>query len=167
VTGLDIAIIVLLGASTAVSLVRGIMREVLSLVAWAAAFGVAVLYVDRVSGLFAGFIHIAWLRYVVGFLLILIATLIVASMLSRFISMVVKTSGMGINDRLLGMVFGFARGIVVVALLTVLMSAMPVVHEAWWKESKLIPYFRGGTQWLMKYAPRAEIDHVMDNLSHP
>lgn len=166
-TWLDITIVVLLAVSTVVSLVRGMTREVLSLAAWIVAFGMAIFYANRVSGLFSGFVHVPWLRYVGSFLLVLVAALLLASMLSRFIGMAIKTSGMGMGDRLLGMVFGFVRGIVVVALLTVLMSTMPVADEAWWKESKLMPYFRGGTQWLMKYVPRAEINHVVDDAGHP
>lgn len=163
-TWLDYAVIAVLVVSTLVSLMRGIVKEVLSLAAWAVAFGVAWYYANGVATLFAGYVQVAWLRYVVSFLIILLATLLLASMFSRFIGMVVKTSGMGVSDRLWGMVFGLARGVVVVSLLTVVISAMPVRDEPWWKESVLLPYFLGATQWLMDRVPQADIENAVERL---
>ncbi len=156
--------IAVLAASTLVSLVRGIVKEVLSLAAWVVAFGVAWYYANGVAKMFSAYLHVAWLRYVASFLIILLATLLLASMFSRFLSMVVKTSGMGLGDRLWGMVFGLARGVLVVSLLTVVISAMPVRDEPWWKESVLLPYFLGATHWLMKRVPQAEIQDAVGSL---
>jgi len=164
VTWIDYAMIAVLAVSTLVSLMRGIVKEVLSLAAWAVAFGVAWYYSNGVAKMFSAYLHVAWLRYVASFLIILLATLLLASMFSRLIGMVIKTSGMGLSDRLWGTVFGFARGIVVVALLTVVISAMPVRDEPWWKESLMLPYFLGATQWLMKRVPQAEIQNVMESV---
>lgn len=164
VTWIDFAIIALVLLSTLISLVRGIVKEVLSLASWAVAFGVAVYYANRLAAMFAGFIHVGWLRYVVGFLLILVATLLLASLLSRLIGVVVKTSGLGVTDRLLGMAFGFARGLVIVGMLTVMMSVMPVTDEAWWKGSALLPWFRGATQWLTDHAPKADMKDLIGRL---
>lgn len=163
-TWIDYAMIAVLAVSTLVSLMRGIVKEVLSLAAWAVAFGVAWYYSNGVAKMFSAYLHVAWLRYVASFLIILLATLLLASMFSRLIGMVIKTSGMGLSDRLWGTVFGFARGIVVVALLTVVISAMPVRDEPWWKESLMLPYFLGATQWLMKRVPQAEIQNVMESV---
>lgn len=163
-TWLDYTMIAVLAVSTLVSLVRGIAKEMLSLAAWAVSFGVAWYYANGVAKLFSAYLHVAWLRYVASFLIILVATLLLASMISRFIGMVVKTSGMELGDRLWGMVFGLARGVVVVSLLTVVISAMPVRDEPWWKESLLLPYFLGATQWLMKRVPHADIQDAVESL---
>ena len=163
---IDVVIIALVLLSTLISLMRGIVKEVLSLVSWVAAFGVAVYYANRLAAMFAGFIHVGWLRYVAGFLLILVATLLLASVLSRFIGAVVKTSGLGASDRVLGMVFGFARGLVLVGMLTVVISAMPVTEEPWWKNSVLLPWLRGATQWLTDHAPKTDIKDVIGPLGH-
>lgn len=163
-TWLDYALLVLVVLSTLISLVRGIVKEVLSLAAWVVAFGVAVYYANRLAAVFAAYVHVGWLRYVASFLLILVATLLLASMFSRFIAMVVKTSGLSATDRLLGMAFGLARGLVVAGMLTVLISAMPVEDESWWKESRLLPYFRGATQWLGDYVPKVEIKDAIGHI---
>jgi membrane protein required for colicin V production len=163
VTWLDFTFIAVVALSTLISLVRGIVKEVLSLAAWVVAFGVAWYYANGIANVFAAYLHVAWLRYVLSFLSILLVTLLLTSMLSRFIGMAIKSSGMGMSDRLMGMVFGFARGIVVVALLTVMISAMPVREEPWWKESMLMPYFLGATQWLMNRVPQAEIHKAIED----
>lgn len=165
-TWVDFAIVALVLLSTLISLVRGIVKEVLSLAAWAAAFGAAVYYANRLAAMFAGYVDSGWLRYVAGFVLILVAALLAATALTRLIGTVVKTSGLRPADRLLGMVFGFARGLVLAAMLTVVMSAMPVADEPWWTGSTLLPWFRGATQWLTDHAPTADLRDVVQSPVH-
>lgn len=165
-TWIDFAIVALVLLSTLISLVRGIVKEVLSLTAWVAAFGAAVYYANRLAAMFAGYIHAGWLRYVVGFVLILVAALLVATALTRLIGVVMKTSGLRPADRLLGMVFGFARGLVLAGMLTVVMSVMPVADEPWWKGSMLLPWFRDATQWLTDHAPKADLKDVVGSLGN-
>lgn len=164
-TGLDIAILILLGLSTLISVVRGIVREVLSLMSWVLAFGIALIYAEDVSALFDGFVSVVWLRYMLGFLSIFVVTLLAASLISRFAAMLIKTTGLKKTDRMLGMVFGFARGIVIVAVLVILGTATPVQEENWWQNSRLLPYINSATHWAMDFVPRADISHVVKDIN--
>lgn len=156
-TPVDIAIVALIALSALLSLMRGAVREVISLAAWVAAFAVALMYADALARHFAGYIHVPWLRYVLSFLLLLIGAVLLASLAGKLLATAVKSSGLGWTDRLLGVVFGVVRGLIVIAVLTVLVGTMPVRQEAWWKQSRLLPYFSGATQKLMAEVPRADI----------
>lgn len=163
-TAIDIVFAVLIAVSALISLVRGAVREVISLAAWVGAFWVAAAYSNALARWFAGFVHVPWLAYVMSFVLLLAATVLVVSLAGRLLSMALKTSGLGWTDRLLGMVFGLARGLVVAAMLTIMITAMPVQQEAWFKQSRLLPYFNGATQKLLAKIPRAEIKQAMGRL---
>mgnify|MGYP001547231626 CR=1 FL=1 len=156
-TPVDIAIVAVIALSALVSLVRGAVREVISLAAWVVSFAIALMYADTVARHFAGLVHVPWLRYVLSFVLLLVTAVLLASLAGRLLAMAVKSSGLGWTDRLLGMVFGLARGLIVVAVLTVLIGAMPVQQAGWWKQSRLLPYFNGATQKLMAEVPRDDI----------
>jgi membrane protein required for colicin V production len=78
----------------------------------------------------------------VAFVLLFGLTLIVGSMVNYLFYELVKMTGLTGTDRALGVVFGLARGVIIVmALLIFLPMLMPVQQDSWWQESILIPQF--------------------------
>jgi membrane protein required for colicin V production len=60
----------------------------------------------------------------------------------------VEGSGLSGSDRLLGMVFGLARGFALVTLVVLLLGFTPFRRDPWWHESRLMPNFEAGAHWL-------------------
>jgi membrane protein required for colicin V production len=73
----------------------------------------------------------------------------------------VEGSGLSGSDRLLGMVFGLARGLALVTLVVLLLGFTPFRHDPWWGESRLLPNFEVGARWLGDRLP-AEVAKYLE-----
>lgn len=151
--GLDIAIGVIILASTLIGLMRGFVREALSLVSWILAFWIAWFYAQPASGLFEELLNNASLQVIVAFTTLFLATLVVASLLSHLLHKVVTRIGLAGPDRGLGLLFGSLRGGVIVAVVILLMRTTPLPAESWWQESMLVGYFERGAVLMLSLLP--------------
>lgn len=143
----DWAILGIIAVSTAVSLLRGFVREALSLATWILAFVVARLYHGQMASLLSEVIETPSIRLLAGFVILFVASLIVGSLLSSLIAALVKVTGLTGTDRVLGMVFGLFRGVLLVVVAMAILRLTPVVSDPWWKESLLIPHFEKIERW--------------------
>ena len=152
----DWAILTVVGLSTLLSLLRGFIKEALSLVGWVLAFLVALIFADRLAYLLANSIENPTGRYLVSFAGLFVLTLIAVGLLAKLLQNLVEFAGLGGLDRVLGMAFGFARGVfLVLAAITMLRPAFQLERFEWWQQSMLLPHlllmegwFRGITGWL-------------------
>jgi membrane protein required for colicin V production len=138
----DIGILAIIGVSTLISLFRGFVREVLSLVAWAVAFWVAITFSPQVAGLFAAQISVPSARTFLAFGALFVATLFVGGLVNFVIGRLIAATGLTATDRLLGIFFGLARGIAIVTVLVLLAGLTPLPRDPWWHESQFIPHFQ-------------------------
>lgn len=147
----DYSILAIIGLSILISLVRGFVREAMSLVVWIAAFFIASLFYHKLAGVFTG-IEDPLLRNAAAIAALFVATLVLGGLATYVISQLVEKTGLGGFDRLLGMIFGALRGVLVVtALLFALNKFMHFSDAPWWKASKLVPQFRVVEQWFFEY----------------
>lgn len=138
----DWTIVAILGVSCVFSLLRGFVKEALSLAAWICATFVAVAFHERLAVVFARWIETPSLRLILAFAALFIATLLIGAIINKLIGTLIAASGLGGIDRLLGTVFGLARGLLIVfALVIWLPMALPVKSDGWWSQSALIPHF--------------------------
>ena len=137
----DWTIITVVGISMLLSLLRGFIREAMSLVGWVLAFLVAMLFGDRLAYLLAGSIDDATGRYVVAFAALFVITLITVGLVARLLQSLIAFAGLGFLDRLLGMGFGFARGVfVLLAAVVMLRPLLQPERFGWWQQSVLLPH---------------------------
>ena len=134
-SGADGIIVAVVGLSTAIGLVRGLAREVMSVIVWVTAVVAALLLggpVARVLEIGAGFGTAA------GFAIVFVAVLIAGAIVQRMLAKLVRSTGIGGTDRMLGSLFGALRGGLVV--LVALIALRPFAETtAWWLESALVP----------------------------
>ena len=147
-TAVDWVIIVVLAVSTLLSLWRGFVREALSLAGWVAAFLVANLFVDQMASLLAGTIDNITGRYVAAYAILFVATLIMATFAAYIAGQLVKATGLSVLDRVLGTVFGFSRGIIIILVCVfVLRQLVPPPDLLWLDQSALMPHVDMLGQW--------------------
>jgi len=145
----DWVIVVVLTASVILSLWRGFTREAISLGGWVAAFLLANLFAAQLSTVLAAWIDNITGRYVVAYAALFIATLVLAGILSRLARQVVKVSGLSLLDRLLGTVFGFARGVILVLVAVYLLRQIaPPQNLTALAQSQLMPHIDMLVQWV-------------------
>ncbi|MEX1665720.1 MULTISPECIES: CvpA family protein [Zhongshania] len=145
----DWAILAVISASALISLIRGFVKEALSLLTWAVAFFIAVAFHPQAVALLESLIDKVYLREILAYILVFITVLVVGSLITHIIAVMVKRTGLSGTDRLLGMIFGTARGLIVVLAALVLLPSLltGVENDQWWKESQLVPEFLLMKDW--------------------
>ncbi|MCC7486101.1 MAG: CvpA family protein [Burkholderiales bacterium] len=136
-TALDFVVLVIIGLSILLSVIRGLVREVLALLAWAIGFIAASLAAADVAQLLPAEVPDERLRVLVSFAGIFLVVLLAMSLLAMLISKLVKGAGMGLEDRVLGGVFGFARGLLVVTILVLVAGLTSLPREPVWRDAVL------------------------------
>ena len=147
----DWVILGILALSTLVSLKRGFVKEALSLLTWIAAVLIARVFANPVSVLLEPYIETASVRLGAAYLVLFIGTLMTGGLVNHLVGEFVRVTGLGGLDRLLGMIFGFARGLLIVMFVVALLHyVLPVEEDQWYTESRLIPEVVG---WIEQFGP--------------
>lgn len=149
----DYSILAIVGASVLISLWRGFTKEALSLAGWIIAAWVALTFADSLQGLLQPHIEVASLRLLVAFAILFISTLFLAGFINYLAVQVIKKTGLSGTDRVVGVLFGVARGCVVVAVLVLVAGMTPMPQDAWWKQSQLMNYFQDMAVWIRQFLP--------------
>lgn len=150
-TWVDWAIIAIIAVSALISLTRGFVKEALSLVTWILAGLVAWLFGGALAELLAPYIDTPSLRVIAACSILFILTLLLGGLINYLIGQLVKATGLSGTDRFLGMVFGAARGALLVIVIVGLLSLAPVEADTWWRESVMIPHFLLVADWSKSF----------------
>jgi len=148
--GADYIILIIASLSGIIGLWRGFVKEVFALVIWSASLLLSYFYYPSVSEIIpvSDTVNIPWIRKALAAALILICALICGGLVSAIVQKLVKITGLSGTDRVLGLVFGFARAATVIMLLLMILPATsPVSEQGWWQESLLIPAFLEFEDW--------------------
>lgn len=148
VTVLDYVFLAILLVSALIGIVRGLIKEALSLLGWVAAVWLAVRYGAEGGRVVAGLIGDPDVRLWAGRLLVFIGALFAASLLTWLVAWLVRRTPVTGMDRALGLCFGLARGTLLVALVVYAVRAGGFETEPWYQKSKLLPYAAAVTQAL-------------------
>lgn len=158
----DIVILGILLVSVLVGLLRGLVGEVLSLVRWVAAFWVASVFGGQVGQLYGTWLHEPEARIVAGSVTCFIGVLVIGGIAAWAMRRVLAFSGLRIGDSFLGMLFGLARGLLLVTFVVLMLGFTSVPREAaWWRQSALLPTFANGAAWLAGALP-PEVSHYLE-----
>jgi len=149
----DLTILAILVLSIVVSLFRGLIREVLSLLIWVGAFWLAWTFVDTGANWLQPYIELPSARHLLAFVALFLVALIVGGMINYLVGKMITKTGLGATDRFFGMFFGLARGIIAVTLLVLFLQATPFTQDPWWSESRLTPQFARMANWVKEKMP--------------
>lgn len=149
----DYIILGVLTLSVLVGLWRGLVSEVLALAIWIAAFWVAWKFGPVVAEALPPAIQLPSARIILGYALCFVAVLILGALLRFVIGKLIQGTGLSGTDRLLGMLFGFVRGVVLVTLLVFLVGFTALTRDSWWQQSVLLPQFQHVAAWLGQQVP--------------
>ena len=150
----DYIIIGIVVLSTLVSFLRGLVREVLSLVGWVMAFGVAWRFFPDIAVQFTGVIDQEYVRKIAAFAALFVVTLMVFGLANYIIGSLLKKAGLSGTDRMLGMLFGAARGCLLIAAVVMGFEVAKLPHGEWWNQSVLLASFQELAAWLMQHFPQ-------------
>jgi membrane protein required for colicin V production len=132
----DWILLALLAASMLLGALRGLVYEVLSVMGWIAAFLLAQWFAPTVSEKLPMQGSGETLRFAAAFVLVFIASVFAAGLLSALMKKLISAVGLRPVDRILGAIFGAFRGLILLLALIVVVH-MTALHESeWWLESK-------------------------------
>ena len=138
---IDYVILAIIGISMLISLFRGFVREAISLLGLIVAVWVAITFTDEASVFVEPYIEAPSLARAACFIGLFLSVLVMTALVNMFAGLVVDKSGLSGTDRVLGMVFGAARGAIFVGVLVLLAGITSMPQDPWWRESALIKHF--------------------------
>ena len=141
-TWLDLFLLAVILISSLLGVLRGVASEVLSLAAWVAAFFAAKAWSGEAGAILGGMLRSLndpGLRYLVGFVTVFVLTLLLFAIARLLLASLLRAMGLGMADRLLGALFGFARGVLVVWIGVLLGGLTDLPRQAWWRDALLTP----------------------------
>jgi len=158
---IDIAIVAVVLASAAVSFVRGFFREAMSLLSWIAAILITLTFTSRFASLLPrDAITSPTARAAISALVLFLGTLLVFAVANFLFRRIIASVQRGWTDRLVGVVFGIGRGVIIVALMVLAANLSPALkQESWWQASRLLPEFQKMAAAIHRQLPQEVAQH--------
>jgi len=160
VTIFDYLVLFVLVSSVIISTMRGLVKEILSLVGWVVAFVVANAYGAQLAPLLPEMIPGDTVRLMVAFVALFLGVRILMGLLALALGSLIEAAGLGLADRGLGGLFGLARGVVIVLAAVILCSMTSIPQQAFWKDALLSPLAETGARTVKPFLPAALAQHV-------
>ena len=159
-TSFDYLVLFVLVSSVVISTLRGLVKEILSLLGWIVAFVVANAYGARLAPMLPDLLPGDTARLILAFIVLFLGVRILMGLLSLAIGALVEASGLSLADRGLGGLFGLARGIVIVLAAVILCGMTAIPQQAFWKDALLSPMAETGVRTVKPFLPAALARHV-------
>lgn len=159
-TVFDYLVLVVLICSVVISMLRGLVKEILSLLSWIVSFVVANAYGEQLASLLPAMFPGSVTRLIVAFLALFIGVRLLMGLIGMAIDTVIKSAGLSLADRGLGGLFGLARGLVLVlaAVLVCGMTAIP--QQPFWRDALFSPLAETAARTVKPYLPGDIARHV-------
>ena|SRR5215831_6347134 len=159
-TPFDYAVLAVVGVSVLVSLFRGAVREVMSIVSWIAAFLIALHYAPQLADMLPLAVKHAWLRLFLAFVAVMIASLVLFALLTFAISTLVRRTGLAPWDRALGVLFGLARALIILIALVLIAQLTPLPREPAWRNAMLRPPLEAMAKNVRAFLPASMAQRI-------
>jgi membrane protein required for colicin V production len=157
VTPFDLAILAVIALSAVFAFARGFVREALSIVAWVGAAAVTLYGFNYFYGIVVRFVSTPLLADLIAGAGLFVVTLIVLTILTGYIGRFVSSSALSPIDRTLGLIFGLARGVVLVSLAYLVLDVSLPQNDrpVWIKEAKSERFLLKGADLLRDTLPES------------
>ncbi len=138
--GVDILLVAIVVLSCVVGVTRGLIRELISLIAWIAGLWCAWRFAYLVEPSLGGILADRPVSLWVARALILLAVLVVGGVIGAVVGYVVRHSALSWLDRSLGILFGLLRGLVIMGVIAIVGSLFKLTGGPGWHDAHLAPY---------------------------
>jgi membrane protein required for colicin V production len=156
----DYAVLAIVAISTLVGALRGFFKEVFSLLVWAAAFLVGYHFSGDAAALMEGAVSLPSARLAMGFTGLFVAVLLVGGLLNYLLGRLIESTGLSGTDRLLGGIFGAARGLALVVATLLVAGFTPIPADPWWQQSQMIQRLMPLVDWAASWLPEDIAEHL-------
>lgn len=159
-TWLDYAVVGVFAASLVVGAWRGLVREVLSLLGWLIAFLAANLLAGPLGSVMPQAIPSPELRIAAAYVAVFVGSLMATALVGLLLSKIMKAAGLGGVDRMLGGIFGAARGLLIVLAAALLAGLTSAPQQPYWRDSATGPLLTRAAQAMKPLLPQTFADRL-------
>jgi len=138
-TVFDYVVLTIVAVSLLLGLWRGVVGELIALAAWVLAFLAAVEFGGEIGNTIFTGIADASLRNLAGCVAVFVAVLIVMALLRLAVREMIKALGLSLSDRLLGLIFGVGRGVLIALILVMAGGLTSAPKTSWWRDAMFSP----------------------------
>jgi membrane protein required for colicin V production len=149
---LDWIFAAIIAASVIAAIMKGFVRELISLASLVIGLAVAAVAYPRAALWFEDLTKSHQIAQGLGFLVLFLGILLLGGLLSLLARKLIKTAGIEWFDRFLGTIFGLVRGMLVDCILLLVLLAFAIKPEAV-QQSSLAPYFSTGANIISRVMP--------------
>jgi len=165
-TTFDIIVFSILGISVVLSLFKGLVKEIFSLLSYLGGYLMAANYQQNFAQFFIEFIPSKAITKLIAFIAIYIFTAIIISLSGRVIrSMIMSATKLSIFDRLIGGVVGFGKGVVIIIAILYPIQFFPNISQKLTKDSQTAPYLAKVLKLINQKSASLDIREKLDNLN--
>ncbi len=151
---IDILIAIAIVISIIVGFARGFFKEAISISALVIAIWAALNFGPAIGDISARWFSSEELQMWFGRALVFVVILLVGGLLGWGIGRLVRLSAISGTDRLLGSLFGAARGVLLLAIFVIGGQFAGFDNDQWWLKSRLIPHVEVVSDWIRVMAPK-------------
>jgi membrane protein required for colicin V production len=139
-TTFDYILLGILLLSALAGVLRGLIREALSLAIWVGALWSAARFAPELAPQFARWLGDPALQLWAARAALFVGVMFAGNLIAWLVGYLVRRSAITGTDRMLGFLFGAARGALLAGLVVLALELGGFAGEPWWRESKLLPY---------------------------
>ena len=152
-TVVDVVVIFVIFLSALFSLLRGFVKEAISLATWIIAIWLAATFAPQLADALPNNIESEAARQAIGFGVLFVLTLMVGTLVNMLVSQVVKKTGLSGADRIFGVFFGVLRGGLIIIVFVIIGGMTPLPDTDWWQSSTLLQWFESTAIVIQEYIP--------------
>ena len=152
-TVVDVVVIIVICLSALFSLLRGFVKEAISLATWIIAIWLAATFAPKLAAMLPLSIESEAVRQAIGFGVLFILSLMLGALVNVLVSKVVKKTGLSGADRVFGVAFGVFRGGLIIVVFVVIAGMTPLPEADWWQSSVLLEWFESVAIVIQGYIP--------------
>lgn len=152
-TVVDVTILLVIGISALFSLIRGFVKEAISLSTWIVGIWLSATFASQMADILPIGVESEAVKQAAGFAVLFLLTLMVGAFVNFMVGQVIKKTGLTGADKMIGVGFGLLRGVFIILAFVFVGGMTPLPEFDWWQASYLLDKFEGLAITLQDYIP--------------
>lgn len=159
-TVVDVVIIFVIVLSAIFGLLRGFMKESISLAKWIIATWIAATFAPKLAPMLPAAIESEAVRQAISFASLFILVFLLGTLIAHLVTRLLIKTGLTSVDRVLGVGFGIIRGALIIIIFVIVGGHFPQLpQQDWWQQSIMLDRFENIVIWIQDYIPNMDMSY--------
>jgi membrane protein required for colicin V production len=157
---IDIVLLIIIGGSALLGLIRGLVGTLVSTAAWLLAGWVTFQFGGQAASWLSDDGKPTMTELFGGYALSFVAVMVAVALVGALVKSMVQSVGLSGVDRMLGAALGLLRGAFLACILVLLMGFTPLPRESSWQQSSVLPILLPGAGWMRSKLPDWSVPEI-------